>query len=118
MEKNKFKNLQKTRRKKRVRKKVSGDAQRPRLTVFKSLRHMYAQLIDDEVGCTLVAASTLSEKISEGGNVAAATKVGQALAKKAKELGINQVSFDRSGFRYHGRVKAFADAAREAGLVF
>ncbi|MBI9015668.1 MAG: 50S ribosomal protein L18 [Phycisphaerae bacterium] len=118
MEKNKFKNVQKTRRKKRVRKKVSGDAQRPRLTVFRSLRHISAQLIDDEAGCTLVAASTLGEKISSGGNSDAATKVGQVLAKKATELGIRQVSFDRSGFRYHGRVKALAEAAREAGLVF
>ena len=118
MDKNKFKNAQKNRRKKRVRKKVSGDAQRPRLTVFRSLRNISAQLIDDEAGCTLVSASTKSEKIANGGNAEAATKVGQALAKKATELGIRQVSFDRNGRRYHGRIKAFAEAAREAGLVF
>lgn len=113
------KNRQLRRRKIRVRKKVSGDSQRPRLSVYRSLRHMYAQLIDDERGFTLVAASTMSEHITEGsGNKTAAAKVGEAIARKALELGVRQVRFDRNGARYHGRIKALADSAREAGLVF
>ncbi len=122
MDKYKYKNSKWKRRKKRVRKKISGDAQHPRLAVFRSLRHMYAQLIDDEAGCTLVSASTMSEsiddKIKSKGNAAAAAVIGEAIGRKAAELGIHQVRFDRNGYKYHGRVKALADAAREAGLVF
>ena len=110
------------RRKRRVRKKVCGAADRPRLSVFRSLRHTYAQLIDDSSGCTLVAASTAAKDfpadLSQKGNVAAATKVGESIARKALTVGIRQVSFDRSGYRYHGRVKALAEAARKEGLVF
>ncbi len=119
MDKSIQKNRQLRRRKIRVRKKITGDAQRPRLSIYRSLRHMYAQLIDDERGLTLVSASTVTESITDGtGNKVAAAKVGEALAKKATELGIRQVRFDRNGTRYHGRVKAFADSAREAGLIF
>lgn len=119
MDKSVQKNRQLRRRKIRVRKKITGDAQRPRLSIYRSLRHMYAQLIDDDRGFTLVAASTMSEHISEGaGNKEAAAKIGEALAKKALELGIRQVRFDRNGTRYHGRVKAFADSARKTGLIF
>ena len=120
MDKNKSKNKKWQRRKLRVRKKISGDAQNPRLTVFRSLRHMYAQIIDDEAGCTLVSASTQNVDLDSKskGNKDAAAKIGEALARKAQEIGIRQVRFDRNGYRYHGRVKALADAAREAGLVF
>ena len=121
MDKNKSKNKKWQRRKLRVRKKVSGDAQNPRLTVFRSLRHMYAQIIDDEAGCTLVSASTMNVDVDEAkskGNKDAAAKIGEALARKAQDIGIRQVRFDRNGYKYHGRVKALADAAREAGLVF
>ncbi len=122
MDKNKYKNFKWKRRKKRVRKKISGDAQRPRLAIFRSLRHMYVQLIDDEAGCTLVSASTMSDSIGDEikskGGAAAAAKIGEVLGRKASELGIHQVRFDRNGYRYHGRVKALAEAAREAGLVF
>lgn len=110
------------RRKQRIRKKVSGTAQRPRLSVFRSAGHMYAQIVDDDRGVTLAAASTLSKELKdhEGhrGNVGAAAAVGKLIAKKALEANIGQVVFDRNGFLYHGRVKALADAAREAGLDF
>ena len=110
------------RRKRRVRKKIFGTPDRPRLTVFRSARNMYAQVIDDVNGLTLVAASTLSDKLDDAdgarGNVAAAQHIGSAVARKALAVGIHQVRFDRSGYRYHGRVKALAQAAREAGLVF
>ncbi|RME68078.1 MAG: 50S ribosomal protein L18 [Nitrospirae bacterium] len=106
----------------RVRKKVFGTPERPRLSVYGSLNHMYAQIIDDTVGHTLCAASTLDKelkgKFSHGGNVEAARMVGQLIAKRAIEKGIKKVVFDRGGFKYHGRVKALADAAREAGLEF
>ena len=105
------------RRRKRVRKHISGTAARPRVSVYRSLKHVYAQIIDDKAGCTLVAASSVVLKIP-GGNVKAATEVGKALAERAKEKGITRVSFDRGGRMYHGRVKALADAAREAGLEF
>jgi len=111
-----------TRRKKRVRKKVFGEPDRPRLTVFRSIGHLYAQIIDDLAGRTLVAASTkskeLSGKIARGGNIDAAKQVGTLLGEKAKAAQITQVTFDRNGYKYHGRVKALADAAREAGLKF
>jgi len=109
-------------RKAKMRFKVRGTTQRPRLTVYRSLNHMYAQVIDDERGITLVAASSLlpairSEK-GHKGNVAAAKRVGQAIAQATLAAGIKSVVFDRNGFLYHGRVKALAEAAREAGLEF
>jgi large subunit ribosomal protein L18 len=109
-------------RKNRIRRKVAGTLERPRLTVYKSLRHMYAQLVDDTTGKTLVAVSTgskaLKGEVKEDDKTAAAKKVGTALAKAAKEKGIEAVVFDRNGFDYHGRVQAVAAAAREAGLKF
>lgn len=114
----------KIRRKKhlRIRKNIIGTAVRPRLAVYRSLKHMYAQLIDDINGCTLVAASTLEAPLKEGieygGNIEAAKKVGEILGKKAVEKGICSVVFDRGGNLYHGRVKAVAEGAREAGLEF
>ena len=105
----------------RVRKKIAGTATRPRLTVFKSLHHIYAQAIDDEAGVTLAAASSKDESIVKrvkGSNVAAAKEVGALIADRIREKGIEQVVFDRSGYPYHGKVKALADAAREKGLKF
>lgn len=106
----------------RVRKKVRGTTERPRLNVFKSARHIYAQLIDDVTGTTLAAASTLTESVSSGlkctGNIEAAGKVGAEIAKLALASDISAVVFDRNGFLYHGRVKALAEAARENGLTF
>jgi large subunit ribosomal protein L18 len=118
MEKNVLKQHRRSRRKAGIRKRVFGTPQRPRLTVFRSLNHTYAQIVDDLAGKTLVAASTVQEHITTGGNVAAAAAVGKSLAAKAKAAGIDKVAFDRSGFRYHGRIKALADAAREQGLQF
>ena len=109
------------RRKKHIRKKVFGTADRPRLCVFRSARHIYAQVIDDESGRTLVSASSMMEGLkgsTTGGNKTGARAVGEALAKRAIEADIKHVVFDRNGFRYHGRVAALADAAREAGLDF
>ncbi|MDP2315869.1 MAG: 50S ribosomal protein L18 [Pseudomonadota bacterium] len=110
------------RRKKRIRKKVFGSTERPRLTVFRTSTHMYAQIVDDVSGVTLAAASTLSEdlKAHEGhrGNIEAAKAVGRLIAERAKVASIDKVVFDRNGFLYHGRVQALADAAREAGLDF
>ncbi len=104
----------------RVRTKVTGTHERPRLCVFRSLDHIYAQVIDDRTGRTLVAASSLDkttrQQLKGGGNIAAAKVVGKVLAERAKAAGIAQVVFDRGGYKYHGRVKALADAAREAGL--
>jgi large subunit ribosomal protein L18 len=104
----------------RLRKKVKGTADKPRLVVFRSLKNIYVQLIDDRLGRTLVAASTLEKgsKIGGGGNIAGATAVGKLVADRAKAKGIEKVVFDRGGFNYHGRVKALADAARKAGLEF
>ncbi|MHB1133408.1 MAG: 50S ribosomal protein L18 [Chloroflexota bacterium] len=106
----------------RVRKKVVGTSERPRLAVFRSLQHLYAQVIDDSRGVTLAAASTLDADLRaqlDGKTKAAeAQLVGQLVAQRAKERGIESVVFDRGGYQYHGRVKALADAAREAGLVF
>jgi large subunit ribosomal protein L18 len=101
---------------KRIRRKLEGTSERPRLAVFRSLAHTYAQVIDDSNGVTLVAASTSGSKA--GGNVNAAKKIGAEIAQKAIEKGIKRVVFDRGGYLYHGRVKALADAAREAGLEF
>jgi len=102
----------------RIRRKVHGTAERPRLAIYRSLNHIYAQVIDDERGQTLVSASTTEKDLrgGTGGNVEAAARVGRAIAERAIERGISSVVFDRGGYRYHGRVKALADAAREAGL--
>jgi large subunit ribosomal protein L18 len=102
----------------RIRKKVRGTAERPRLAVFRSVNHIYAQVIDDESGKTLAAASSRDKdlKIKSGGNVEAAEKVGKAIAERAIKAGISSVVFDRGGYVYHGRVKALTDAARAAGL--
>ena len=109
-------------RRARIRRKVSGTAERPRLTVYKSLKHMYAQLVDDASGRTLVSVGTTSKtlkgEVKDDDKTAAAKKVGAALARAAKEKGIEAVVFDRNGFDYHGRVAAVAAAAREAGLKF
>ena len=104
----------------RVRRKVRGTAERPRLCVFRSLHHIYAQVIDDTEGLTLAAASSADKgaRVSGGGNVAGAKAVGKLVAERAKEKGIQKVVFDRGGYLYHGRVKALAEAAREAGLEF
>ena len=100
----------------RIRAKLSGTGERPRLNVYRSLNNIYAQLIDDEKGVTLVSASTI--KLKTGGNVAAAREIGKTVAELAVQKGIKKVVFDRGGFLYHGRIKALADAAREGGLEF
>ena len=106
----------------RIRTQLSGRTQMPRLSVYRSLNHIYAQIVDDTRGQTLVSASTRDKEVrttlKTGGNVAAAKVVGQALAKRAAAVGVTRVVFDRGGYAYHGRVKALADAAREAGLKF
>jgi large subunit ribosomal protein L18 len=107
----------------RIRKKVMGTPERPRLNVYRSLNHIYVQLIDDLKGVTLAAASTADDRKNKdtrvtGGNVASAKMVGKKIAELAKEKGVSKVVFDRGGYIYHGRVKAVADAAREAGLQF
>ena len=105
----------------RIRKKMTGSAERPRLNVYRSLNHIYVQVIDDIHGKTLVSASTAEGKKEDrktGGNVASAKTVGKAIAERAKAKGVTKVVFDRGGYIYHGRVKALADAAREAGLQF
>src|ERR1041384_8367113 len=104
---------------KRIRRKLQGTAERPRLAIFRSVAHIYAQVIDDAAGKTLVSASSVDKGVrTNGGNVAAAKKIGQLVAERAKEKGIASVVFDRGGYKYHGRVKALADAARSAGLEF
>ena len=104
---------------KRIRRKVAGNTTRPRLAVFRSVKHIYAQVIDDSVGHTVAAASSNEKSgIKSGGNVAGAKAVGKLLAERAKEKGVKSVVFDRGGYLYHGRVKALADAAREGGLEF
>jgi len=109
-------------RKKRIRSRVTGTTERPRLNVFRSVKHIYAQAIVDTTGKTLVSVSSLSPELrgdlSHAGNVAAAKKVGELLAKKCLEKGIQKVVFDRSGYLYHGRVRALAEAARTGGLSF
>lgn len=120
------KNFQKTkrlvRRKYAIRKSLFGTTERPRLSVYRSEKHIYAQVIDDLAGKTLVSASSVDGEVrgelKHGGNIAAAKKVGAALATAAKAAGITKVAFDRNGRKYHGRVKALADAAREGGLQF
>jgi large subunit ribosomal protein L18 len=103
---------------KRIRRKVAGSPEQPRLAVFRSLKHIYVQLIDDTEGRTLAAASSAEKNGPDGGNVAGAKKIGQIIAQRAKEQGIKKIVFDRGGYLYHGRIKALADAAREAGLEF
>jgi len=109
-------------RKVRIRKKLSGTASRPRLTIFRSSRHIYAQVVDDVAGQTLVAASTTEQTVREQdafeSKVAAANYIGKLVAERAIDKGIKTVVFDRNGFLYHGRIKAVSDGAREAGLVF
>ncbi len=106
----------------RVRKKIRGNASRPRLAVFRSLNHIYVQLIDDDIGHTMAAASTLEAdmkgKLENKQKTSRAELVGESIAKKAQDIGINEVVFDRGGNRYHGRVKALAESARKAGLKF
>jgi large subunit ribosomal protein L18 len=117
----KSKAIGRQRRHERIRKKVTGTASRPRLSVYRSLNHMYAQIVDDAKGVTLVAASSLDAAFKDAkqkGNIAMAKEIGGLVARKAVEKGIRQVVLDRSGYLYHGRVKALADAAREAGLEF
>lgn len=121
MAKTSIKTITRLKRQVRVRKKVRGTTARPRLNVFKSARHIYAQLIDDTNNSTLVACSTLSSGSSDlayTGNVTAAVFVGKEIARLSIEKGISSVVFDRNGFLYHGRIKALADAAREGGLLF
>ena len=109
-------------RKERIRKKLTGTTERPRLSVYKSLKHIYAQVVDDSTGKTLAAASSLSKEFKsasvEGDKKAEAKRVGELIAGKCKAAGIDKVVFDRNGFPYHGRIAAVADAAREAGLQF
>jgi large subunit ribosomal protein L18 len=103
----------------RIRRKLSGTSQRPRLAVFRSVAHIYAQVIDDTEGKTIVSASSVDKGgRTNGGNVAAAKSIGRLVAERAREKGIKSVVFDRGGYQYHGRIKALADAAREAGLEF
>lgn len=116
------KKLARAKRHTRVRKKITGVSERPRLCVFKSVKHIYAQVINDTSGKTLLTVSTLSkdvrDKVSNGGNIEAAKVVGESIGKKALAKNISMVVFDRGGYIYHGRVKALAEAAREAGLNF
>ena len=113
-------NEQRYRRHLRVRKKVSGTHERPRLVVYRSLKHIYAQLVDDTTGRTLCGVSDRSKdvNVNGGGKVAQGQAVGEAIATRAKDLGIAKVTFDRAGYRFHGRVKAVADGARKGGLEF
>ena len=116
------KDLHRQRVHERVRTKVDGTPERPRLCVYRSLGHIYAQVIDDRSGKTLVSASSVDgeskKNLKGGGNVAAAKVIGKTIAQRAKAAGVSKVVFDRGGYKYHGRVKALADAAREAGLQF
>jgi large subunit ribosomal protein L18 len=97
---------------------MQGTEVRPRLNVYRSLNHIYAQVIDDAAGTTVASASSLADKIKTGGNVQAAREIGKLVAERAREKGVKKVVFDRGGYLYHGRIKALADAAREAGLEF
>ena len=120
MIKKESKNVNRLKRHARIRKNLSGTSTTPRLNIFRSNTNIYAQIIDDEKGVTLVSASSIDKelKLENGGNVEAAKEVGALLAKRAKEAKITKVTFDRGGYQYHGRVKALADAARENGLEF
>lgn len=112
------KNVARQKRHQRIRNKISGTAECPRLSVYRSNAHIHAQIIDDEKGNTLVAMSSLKLKLANGGNIEAAKQVGEALANEAKKANITKVVFDRSGYLYHGRIKALAEAARAGGLEF
>ncbi len=120
MNRNEAKTVRRERRRVRIRRRISGTHERPRLSIYKSLHHVYAQIINDLDGKTLVAASTTEKAlgVEKPGNAAAASKVGATLAERAKKAGIQAVVFDRGGFKYHGRVKALAEAARKGGLQF
>lgn len=120
MNKNVSKQVRRSRRRVGLRKRISGTTEQPRLAVYKSLNHMYAQVIDDLQGKTLVAASTTDKglKLEKTGNASAAASVGKLLAERAKKAGVSKVVFDRGGFKFHGRIKALADAARKEGLKF
>jgi len=120
MDRIQLKSHKRERRKKGLRKRIFGYTGRPRLSVFRSTKHIYAQVIDDLAGRTLASASTneKASKAAKGGNSSAATEVGARIAQRAKEAGVTEIVFDRNGFRYHGRIKALADAARKAGLKF
>ncbi len=120
MNRSKAKTVRRNRRRVQIRRRTAGTAGRPRVAVYRSLNHMYAQVIDDMAGKTLVSASTRESELGgeKTGNAAAAAAVGSKLAERAKAAGISDVVFDRGGFRYHGRVKALADAARKGGLQF
>jgi len=118
MNSTKIRQTRRTRRRIGIRKRVIGTPERPRLAVYRSLKQIYGQIIDDLSGRTLASASSQQAKLGVGGNCAAAAEVGKLLAQRAAEAGIKQVCFDRGGFRYHGRVKAMAEAARKAGLQF
>ena len=122
MIKKESRNISRKRRHRRIRYRISGVEERPRLNVFRSLKHIYAQIIDDREGRTLASASTLEPQLKEElagtGNLVAAQKVGELIARRALDCGIKEVVFDRGGYLYHGRVKALAEAAREQGLRF
>ena len=122
METAQLRKLARLKRKKRIRKKIFGTPERPRFTVFRSSRHIYAQMVDDTSGTTIVSASSLEkafrEKKDSGDKTAVAKQIGKLVAERAKEKGINTIVFDRNGFLYHGRVKAISEGAREGGLVF
>ena len=115
-------NVQRWRRKNRVRKKLKGNADQPRLSVHRTNKHLYCQVIDDDLGKTIASANTrdksLAEQIKNGGNCEAAKIIGQAIAERAKAAGVSRIKFDRGTFKYHGRVAELANAAREAGLEF
>ncbi len=118
MKQNKLKRVQRQRRKIGIRKRIFGTSEKPRLTVYRSLQQIYVQIIDDMQGKTLLSWSSVEAKLPIGGNIDSATEVGKQLAEKAVAAGITKVQFDRNGFRYHGRIKALADGARENGLQF
>lgn len=118
MQINELKQLRRSRRKQSLRKRILGTSERPRLTVYRSLKHIYAQIIDDVTGKTIVSAGTIQDGVADAGNKQGALTVGKTLAERAKSAGVTQVALDRNGFKFHGRIKALADAAREGGLQF
>ncbi|MDD4889644.1 MAG: 50S ribosomal protein L18 [Phycisphaerae bacterium] len=122
MDRNKVKTIGRTKRRRRIRKKLLGTPQRPRLSVFRSTTHIYAQVVDDLAGKTLASASTrdrlVAEQLKNTGNKSAAAAVGQAIAERARAVHVDKVVFDRGGYKYHGRVRELAEAARKAGLSF
>ena len=120
MNRSQLKVHKRTRRKRGIRKHIFGVPAKPRMTVFRSAKHIYVQVVDDLSGKTLASASTVEKtaKVAQGGNCKAAETVGTAIGKRAVEAGVTEIAFDRNGFRYHGRIKSLADAARKAGLKF